>query len=106
MNGMAIGGRLRLGLAAFVLAGPLLANAPALADFARGVVAYDVGDFNTAYSEWLPLARDGDLAAQRNIGHLYRLGRGVPQDFAVAANWYRRAAERGLTRAQANLGDL
>lgn len=104
MNGLQIGGRMKLGLAAIAVAALTLSSAPASADFASGVAAYDIGDFGTAYNEWLPLAREGDLAAQRNIGHLYRLGRGVPQDFAVAANWYRRAAEKGLTRAQANLG--
>jgi TPR repeat protein len=106
MNGLQIGERMKLGLAAIAVAALTLASAPASADFASGVAAYDIGDFGTAYNEWLPLAREGDLAAQRNIGHLYRLGRGVPQDFAVAANWYRRAAEKGLTRAQANLGDM
>ena len=106
MSGSEHDGRLRLGLAAVALAGTLLVTAPASADFVAGVIAYDSGDFVAAYGEWLPLARQDDLAAQRNMGHLYRRGRGVPQDFAVAVNWYRRAAERGLTRAQANLADM
>lgn len=78
----------------------------ARADFMAGVEAYDRGDFLAAYDEWLPLARGGDLAAQRNIGHLYRQGQGVPQDAAVAVNWYTRAAEAGLARAQANLANM
>ncbi len=78
----------------------------ARADFKAGVEAYDRGDFLAAYDEWLPLARGGDLAAQRNIGHLYRQGQGVPQDAAVAVNWYTRAAEAGLARAQANLASM
>lgn len=76
------------------------------ADFEAGVEAYDRGDFLAAYDEWLPLARGGDPAAQRNIGHLYRRGQGVPQDAAVAVNWYTRAAEAGLARAQANLANM
>jgi TPR repeat protein len=76
----------------------------ALADFAAGSRAYEKGDYETAYREWLPLARAGDASAQRNIGQLYRLGQGVPKDAAVAVNWYRLAAEQGLARAQANLG--
>ena len=80
--------------------------APANADFDSGVAAYDRGDFVAAYDEWLPLARGGDPAAQRNIGHLYRRGQGVPQDAAVAVNWYVRAAEAGLARAQANLANM
>ena len=80
--------------------------APARADFAVGVAAYDRGDYRAAYDEWLPLARKGDLAAQRNLGHLYRSGQGVEQDFAQAAEWYRRAAEHGLAGAQVNLGAM
>jgi TPR repeat protein len=80
--------------------------APARADFAAGVAAYDRGDYRAAYEEWLPLARKGDLAAQRNVGHLYRSGQGVEQDFAEAAEWYRRAAESGLAAAQVNLGTM
>ena len=78
----------------------------ARADFKAGVDAYDRGDFLAAYNEWLPLARSGDVAAQRNIGHLYRRGQGVPQDATVAVNWYTRAAEAGLARAQANLANM
>ncbi|MDA1059817.1 MAG: hypothetical protein O3C65_14155 [Proteobacteria bacterium] len=76
----------------------------AQADFGDGTIAYESGDYERAYNEWLPLARAGNAAAQRNIGQLYRLGLGVPQDLRVAANWYRLAADQGLSRAQANLG--
>ena len=78
----------------------------AQADFAAGVRAYDAGDYETAYREWLPLARNNDAAAQRNIGHLYRYGKGVARDPVEAAKWYRRAAELGFHRAQANLASL
>ncbi|MBM3518493.1 MAG: hypothetical protein FJX56_11640 [Alphaproteobacteria bacterium] len=77
--------------------------APAWAGFAEGVRAYEDGDYEGAYREWLPLAEAGDPAAERNLGLLYRKGLGVPQDFVAAAIWYHRAAERGLARAQANL---
>ncbi len=80
--------------------------APAAADFDAGVEAYDDADYATALAEWLPLARDGDPAAQRNIGHLYRHGLGVERDPCYAAEWYERAANAGLSRAQANLGAL
>lgn len=94
---------MRRGVAVLVL---LLLAPCARADFAAGVAAYDRGDYETAYREWLPLARNDDPAAQRNIGHLYRSGLGVPQDFAEAARWYRRAAELGLASAQVNLGSM
>ena len=35
---------------------------------------------------------------------MYGEGRGVPQDYAEAARWYRLAAERGDAQAQYNLG--
>ena len=35
---------------------------------------------------------------------MYDLGYGVPQDYAEAVKWYRRAAEQGLAKAQTNLG--
>jgi TPR repeat protein len=76
------------------------------AAFDEGVRAYDTGDFTAAYNAWLPLAKSGDLAAQRNIGHLYETGRGVPADPKEAAVWYRKAAEDGFSRAQANLANL
>ncbi len=87
-----------------IAAGVGVAGAPAYADFADGTLAYESGDYERAYNEWLPLARAGNAAAQRNIGQLYRLGLGVPMDLKVAANWYRLAADQGLSRAQANLG--
>lgn len=68
--------------------------------------AYDRGDYVAAFKAWLPLAQDGDPAAQRNIAHLYRHGLGVAQDFERAFAWYRRAAELGLSRAQANLAEM
>jgi TPR repeat protein len=33
-------------------------------------------------------------------------GQGVPQDYAQAALWYRKAAEQGLAEAQLGLGTL
>lgn len=94
---------MRRGFAALVF---LLLAPSARADFAAGVAAYDRGDYEAAYQEWLPLARNDDAAAQRNLGHLHRAGLGVPQDFAEAARWYRRAAELGLAGAQVNLGSM
>ena len=93
----------RLVLLAVLIVG--LATA-ARADFATGLRSYEAGDYYAAYKEWLPLAEAGDPAAQRNLGHLYRLGRGVTKDFVKAAEWYRKSAEQGFARAQANLGNM
>jgi uncharacterized protein len=44
--------------------------------------------------------------AQYNLGVMYDYGQGVPQDYAVAMSWYRKAAEQGDADAQVNLGIL
>ena len=85
------------------IAAMCLLVSPARSDFAAGVAAYDRGDYAVAFEAWQPLAQDGDPAAQRNLGHLYRFGSGVAQDFTKAAYWYREAAETDLAGAQANL---
>ncbi len=68
---------------------------PAWADFQDGLAAYQRGDYQTALREWRPLAEQGYAPAQYNIGSMYKNGHGVPQDYAEAARWYRRAAEQG-----------
>jgi len=50
-------------------------------DFDKGANAYEAGDFNAALAEWLPLAEQGDAAAQTNVGLLYSNGFGVEQDY-------------------------
>ncbi len=37
---------------------------------------------------------------------MYGKGQGVPQDYAEAMKWYRKAAEQGLAIAQFNLGSM
>lgn len=84
----------------------LAVSGSAAADFGDGVRAYNSGDYRAAQAAWLPLAEAGDPAAARNLGHLYRTGRGVSRDLAQALRWYRRAADQGFAGAQANLGDM
>jgi len=76
------------------------------ADFAKGLSAYDKGDYATALSEWKPLAEEGDAPSEFNLGLLYYDGHGVPQDYSEAARWFERAAEQGYTKAQHNLGAM
>ena len=42
--------------------------------------------------------------AQYNLGVIYKFGLGVPQDYAKALQWYRKAAAQGVAKAQFNLG--
>ena len=48
----------------------------------------------------------GEAAAQFEIGQRYAEGRGLPQNFAEAAEWFERAAKQGLAPAQFRLGGL
>ncbi|MFN4310007.1 MAG: hypothetical protein ACK4FK_05380 [Ferrovibrio sp.] len=99
------GAVMRLAATAGLCAALLLA-APAHAGFADGVKAYEAGDYAGAHAAWAPLAERGDVAAMRNLGHLYRWGQGVERDIQQAIHWYRRAAETGFSRAQANLAAI
>jgi TPR repeat protein/CHAT domain-containing protein len=51
-------------------------------------------------------AEQGNASAQDSLGFAYNLGRGVPQDYALAATWYRLAAEQGEGSSQYSLGQL
>lgn len=68
--------------------------------------AYDRGNYATALKVWLPLAEQGDRAAQNYVGEIYEKGLGAAPDYALAAAWYRKAAERGDARSQLNIGYL
>ena len=110
MRRFSLGMRALISAFVFVLiVGLWQANAQSIANqakFNEAVAAYEAGDYLIAFKTWLPLAYEDDPAAQRNLGHLYRMGLGVKQDFAKAADWYRKAAELGLARAQANLANM
>ena len=82
-----------------------LSLTPAIAaDNQKGLDAYLNGDYATAMREWKPLAEQGDVSAQYNLGLLYENGLGVAQDAFEAVKWYRRAAVQGDASAQYNLG--
>ena len=92
-----------VGVYAVLLVGLALA-APARADIAAGLAAYGAGNYAKAYAEFLPLAREGDAAAQYSLGNMYRRGLVVPPDDAEAVRWYRKSADQGNASAQYLLG--
>jgi len=53
-----------------------------------------------------PQAAQGNAKAQNRLGLLYEFGPGMPQDYAVARQWYEQAAAQGFAAAQTNLGLL
>ena len=82
----------------------LMFGAPAVADFEKGLDAYDREDFATALKEWKILAEEGDPSSQYNLGVMYRMGKGVKQNDKEAARWYRLAAYQGDAGSQYLLG--
>jgi len=103
---------------AFVLLAACVALAtaagPAMAgQYQDGQAAYRAGDYATALRDWWPLALRGDAKAQTNLGILYSMGEGVPQNDNRADKWWRLAfkhwrplALRGDAEAQYRLGDF
>ncbi|MGZ8337201.1 MAG: SPOR domain-containing protein [Allosphingosinicella sp.] len=69
-----------------------------------GVRAWQAGQYEEAARNWRPLADRGDQDAQFNLGHAYRLGRGVPRNMTLAEQWYERAARSGHVEAPAMYG--
>jgi TPR repeat protein len=81
-------------------------TAPVMAqDSEKAWAAAQAGDYETALQEWRPLAEQGLVDAQFNIGNIYDLVESV-QDYAEAVKWYRNAAEQGHAAAQRNLGNM
>jgi TPR repeat protein len=52
----------------------------------------------------MALAQRGDARAQAILGFMYANGRGVPQSYDVAVDWYVQAAEQGDPTGQYLLG--
>lgn len=51
-------------------------------------------------------AEGGQAQAQAQLGRLYAKGQGVPQSYAEAAKWYRRAADQKDADGEFALGEL
>jgi hypothetical protein len=48
----------------------------------------------------------GCAEAQNNLGHLYKNGIGVPQDYEKAKKYYELAARQGFAAGQSSLDSL
>lgn len=65
-------------------------------------VAYEAGDYETAFALWQPAAETGDKEAQNALGTLYYLGLGRERDYHKALQWFEAAASQGHPGAQRN----
>src|ERR1700730_13498300 len=80
-------------------------SSPAAADrFRDGTRAFAAHDYVTAARIFTDLAPLGDARAQTYLGYMFANGKGVPQNFMVAAGWYRCASQQGFPAAQYMLG--
>lgn len=74
------------------------------AAFDAGWTAYQARDYRKAIDIWKPLAEQGHVHAQINLGVMHEYGKGVSQDAGLATHWYTAAAVQGSVIAQYNLG--
>jgi TPR repeat protein len=74
------------------------ANIPAATSSSPSVPAVDV--------DLIAQAKAGDPKAQYTLGYDYYKGKGIAQDYAQAAVWWRKSADQGFAYAQNNLGVL
>ncbi|ULJ63862.1 tetratricopeptide repeat protein [Wielerella bovis] len=72
----------------------------------KGLIAYENGDFETAFAEWKILAEEDNAQACHNLAILYGTGKGVVENPKLAKHWCERAALLGDVSAQTHLGYL
>jgi TPR repeat protein len=82
----------------------MVGNSAFSVGFQKGLAAYKSGDLATVLREWEPLAKQGNAYAQFNLGLMFTVGQGVPQDYKASVKWYTLAARQGDADAQGNLG--
>lgn len=93
--------QLAAGLILFALLTPL-----AQADLDSAIAAHNAENYTDAYSQFLPLAEQGDASAQYALGVMYMFGQGVKEDYTQAFYWTNKAAQQNHASAQNNLGAL
>jgi tetratricopeptide (TPR) repeat protein len=71
----------------------------------QGEAALKAGEYVKAAEHFNKVA-DHSIDAQYNLGLLYYNGWGVPQDYAKAAEWFRKAAEQGHDEAKDYLAKM
>ena len=67
---------------------------------------HNAGRYNQAYPLYRRAAEQGYADAQNMLGDMYRIGRGVRQDYAEALKWFRKAADKGHPSAQNCIGEM
>jgi TPR repeat protein len=73
---------------------------------AAAAAAYKNGQYSEALAIWRPLADKGDSIAQFNVGSMYGMGKGVPQNLKEAEKWNLLSANQGYAPAQFNIATM
>jgi TPR repeat protein len=84
----------------------LLLSFPVFADNKAGKLAYEAGDYETAFSLWKIEAEKGNPKAQFSLAEMYRDGVGVEKNHKDALRWFMAAAENGYLDAYACIGQM
>ncbi len=63
-------------------------------DLKQGRDAYTKRDYDRARTAFLRASEDGNMVADWYLGHMYRLGRGVPADAAISFSYFQRVADQ------------
>ena len=63
------------------------------------VIAYNNGDYKTAFRKTLPLAQSGDMGSPAQLGVMCFTGQGVAQDYVYTHMWLNLAAAQGEINA-------
>ncbi len=79
---------------------------PAFCGFVEGEKAFNQQHYSEAFSEFLPLANDGDFRSQYYVGYLYINGYGVTQDSKKGIEYLEMALDQNYDMAQALMGYL
>ena len=64
------------------------------------------GDYATAYRDFSLAAKQGNAKAEYQLGLLYELGEGVPENYVIADKWYFKAADQGQPDALYELSEM
>jgi uncharacterized protein len=101
-------GRGVMGLLLGLLLLPMVswAEVPTDAELQAARDQFVAGDWPAALAVIVPAAEAGVARAQNILGSAYQYGQGVPQDAALAIDWFTRAADQGYPPALHNLGYL
>ena len=87
-----------------ILKPPKRLNLQRRSDHACCLLDHSVPSYATEFEDTRKSVLAVSARAQYNLGFMYAVGAGVPENDKTAVMWYTKAAEQGDARAQYNLG--